>query len=71
MPYSRAERDELEILFDKLGIEGLISAMAEICYEKEYHVMESWNDSGLASRWRKLGAKLERLAPTLDDPHFQ
>ena len=45
--------------------------MAEICYEKEAHTMEHWQDRGLASRWRKLGAKLEKLAPTLDDPYFQ
>jgi hypothetical protein len=71
MPYSRNERDELEILLDKLGVEGIMSALAEICYEKEAHVQEYWQDRSLAARWRKLGAKLEKMAPELDDPHFQ
>ena len=48
-----------------------MSALAEICYEKEAHVQEYWQDRSLAARWRKLGAKLEKMAPKLDDPHFQ
>jgi len=71
MPYSRSERDELEVLLDKLGVEGVMSALAEICYEKELHSLEHWRDRVLASRWRKLGVKLESMASSLDDPHFQ
>ena len=71
MPYTSKERDELETLFDKLGVEGVVSALAEICYEKEAHVQEYWQDRALATRWRRLGARLEKLAPALDDPHMQ
>jgi hypothetical protein len=71
MPYTRSERDELEVLFDKVGVEDLVSAVAEICYVKEAMVKKHWQDSALAARWRNLGTKLEKLAPTLDDPHFQ
>ena len=70
MTYTREERDELENLLDKMSVEGVINALAEICYEKEGHVMESWQDRTLASRWSKLGAKFEKLAATLDDPYF-
>ena len=71
MPYTAHERFELEVLFDKLGVEGIVSALAEICYLKEAHVKEYWQDRNLAARWRKLGSKLEKMAPELDDPHFQ
>jgi len=71
MPYTSKEHDELETLFDKLGVEGVVSALAEICYEKEAHVQEYWQDRTLAARWRRLGARLEKLAPQLDDPHMQ
>jgi hypothetical protein len=71
MPYTAHERFELEVLFDKLGVEGIMSALAEICYVNEAHVLEHWRDRNLAARWRKLGSKLEKMAPDLDDPHFQ
>jgi hypothetical protein len=70
MPYTETERDELEAILDKRGIEGIVSALAEICYLKEAHVQENWQDRPLASRWRKLDSRLERLAPSLDDPHM-
>ena len=71
MPYTAHERFELEVLFDKIGVEGIVSALAEICYLKEVHARQYWKDRNVASRWRALGSKLERLAPKLDDPHFQ
>ena len=70
MPYTETERDELEAILDKRGIEGTVSDLAEICYLKEAHVQENWQDRALASRWRKLGSRLERLATSLDDPHM-
>lgn len=71
MPYTRAGRDELESLLDTLGVEGVMSVLAEICHEKELHSLKHWQDRGMASRWRKLGIRLEGLASSLDDPHFQ
>jgi hypothetical protein len=71
MPCTSHERFELEALFDKLGVEGIMSSLAEICHVDEKHVMEHWHDRGLAARWHKLGGRLEKLASELDDSHFQ
>ena len=70
MPYTRDDIDSLEAILDRIGIEDTVSALAQICYEKESHVLENWQDQRLASRWEKLGRKLQKLAPTLIDPNF-
>jgi hypothetical protein len=70
MPYTDAEKDDLERLLDHLGIEDVMCALSQICYEKEAHVQESWQDGRLASRWKRLGNSLEKMSRSLINPHF-
>lgn len=71
MPYTRAERDELEALLDKMGVADLFGALAEIASEKSDHVMEAWQDRELARRWARLSTKFDKLSGSIDDPYFQ
>ena len=71
MAHSKAERDELEKILDKLGVTGLFEALSQIASEKESHTLENWGDRTLARRWDRLFSKFEKLAGDIDDPYFQ
>ena len=66
---SRDDKDDLEQILDRTGVKGLFAALADIANEKESHVQEAWQDSGLARRWAKLRTKFEKLAESVDDPY--
>ena len=57
---NRDELDEVERLIDQHGIEDLIEAIVDVCYEKEEHVRMNWQDHRLADAWRKIASVLER-----------
>lgn len=58
-------RDKLEEEFvDKYGVTGVLQALEAICYDKEAHVSENWQDRALASVWGAAGGAVARFART-------
>lgn len=59
---SDVELEELESLIDSIGLSQVVGALADICYMKEQHVAENWQDEALAKDWHKAGAVLSKAA---------
>jgi len=58
---NRSELAKVEDLIDRHGVDGLIDAIIDICYEKEMHVRENWQDHRLANSWQKVASILEKV----------
>ena len=56
-----ADAVELERLVDVYGVDGVVVALASICWEKEAHVRSNWQDEGLAREWSKAGKRLDEV----------
>lgn len=56
------EMENLELLIDSHGILGVLDAIAEICYGKEQHLQENWQDYETAKVWHKLGINIQKFA---------
>lgn len=52
---------KLEEFVDTHGLDGVISALSEICLLKYEHLSENWEDEEAAERWNKAAAALEKL----------
>lgn len=52
----------LEAMVDAYGLQVVLMALANICYEKAEHVDHAWQDSTLARAWRNAGTRLEDIA---------
>jgi hypothetical protein len=48
------EKEDLERLIDKVGIEAVLMAVSEICGEKAEHIRATWQDNALGRRWDVL-----------------
>jgi len=59
---SDRERGNLEDLVDVYGLEYVVSALEEICYEKEDHLRSNWQDEHSAALWHKAGKRIGRLS---------
>lgn len=57
-------KENLEQEIDRLGIDTIIDAIAEICREKSEHVSTNWQDFNLAKAWDKLADKLQHVSDT-------
>ncbi len=53
---------ELEGMIDKLGLTTVLEMAAHICYAKELHLLENWQDKNMARCWRQDGKRLEQVA---------
>lgn len=51
----------LEALVDRRGIVSILARLSEICFLKEDHVHEHWQDPILAHRWHKIGFALDKI----------
>jgi len=49
---------DLEHIIDQIGIERFLEAVQLICYSKEQHIRENWQDDTLANRWSKIAGNL-------------
>jgi hypothetical protein len=59
-----ASLDELEELIDRYGLPNVVQALADVCFEKAAHIMESYSDKPLAEAWERDGERLARLSDT-------
>jgi len=52
------EQVTLEALIDRHTLGGVLDAVAEICYAKGEHVMQTWHDEPLMRTWMLVGERL-------------
>ena len=52
---------KVEGLIDSAGLGRVITAFAEICYEKAEHIRENWQDNVTARSWERVGNQLGRV----------
>lgn len=53
---------ELEAMIDRHGLECVLSAIREICYDKANHIAVEWQDVDLAKWWIAKGIKVNNAA---------
>jgi hypothetical protein len=68
---SRDELIDIERILDKIGVRGVLRALAEIAWAKESHVLETWQDRALARLWTRVAQRLDKLASTIADPYLE
>lgn len=57
------DRDRLEVDFvDRASMEGVLTALEEICFEKADHVESNWGDSALAKAWERVAKAIQKAA---------
>jgi hypothetical protein len=57
-----SEKDDLELMIDRIGLTAFANVLADICYEKAEHVSVNWQDKNLARIWRKASTSAQKLA---------
>lgn len=60
------EREILERLIDKHGIQGVVSELSAICSEKAEHIAHNWQDTKLARVWMGHAKKIDGLTAMLE-----
>lgn len=50
----------LEGLVDAHGIERVLAELQEICYQKQAHLSEAWQDEQTAKWWKAIAESLNR-----------
>lgn len=64
-----SEVDELGMTLESFvdgrpGIDGVLEALASICYGKAEHLRANWQDTRTARAWEVLARKIGRIYPT-------
>jgi hypothetical protein len=52
----------LEALIDAEGLDVVLAAIREICYDKAQHIAVEWQDLPLAKQWLAYGIKVNSAA---------
>lgn len=52
----------LEAALDGATMQDVMEAFRDVCYGKEIHVAENWQDYKLASEWKTWARKFDNLA---------
>lgn len=50
----------LERMIDSSTLNGVLSALVDVCNEKAQHIEENWQDSVTSKPWMRLGRSIER-----------
>ena len=56
---------DIEELIDKHGLDEVLKAIVETCWEKADHVRVNWQDENLAKSWEKNGELLDKAITKL------
>jgi hypothetical protein len=64
MSIPRVNISDLEQLIDRYGLPNVVQALADVCFEKAAHIVESYSDKPLAEAWERDGERLARLSDT-------
>jgi hypothetical protein len=62
MSIPRVNISDLEQLIDRYGLPNVVQALADVCFEKAAHIVESYSDKPLAEAWERDGERLARLS---------
>lgn len=54
--------EDIELIIDKIGVNGLCDLIAEICSAKSDHIESNWQDEILAKEWDDIARLLFKLA---------
>ncbi len=52
----------LEALIDRFNLPTILSALADVCYDKAAHVQENWQDRVLSKAWETNAVKCNATA---------
>lgn len=52
--------EALESLIDKTSIEQVLGELQEVCYQKQAHIAEAWQDDETAKWWKAIAESLNR-----------
>lgn len=55
------QQQQIEMLMDVLGVNGMVDAMEGICLLKAAHVRENWQDETLAKAWELNARRLDSI----------
>ena len=61
--------DILEKLIDTNGLQAVIVALSQICFEKADHIRENWQDDKLSKLWEKNAKVLDTAQSKLIATH--
>lgn len=62
MKINQLDKTNLELLVDQIGLDEVLSALADISGEKGEHLRVNWQDRGAAKLWDQFANRLESLA---------
>lgn len=55
-------QQQLEALIDQHGVVEVLRTLGAVCYTKEAHIIEAWQDLPLAHVWCTVGNKVHLAA---------
>ena len=58
------DKDYIEDMIDEHGLQHVIETISDVCYEKEQHIKENWQDIPLSATWNKAARYLFTCAMT-------
>lgn len=64
---SESDADMLEQIVDRVGLDGIVSLLSEICREKAEHLRSTWQDENAARSWEADARRLDAVDYTLDN----
>lgn len=56
-----AQMEQLEKMIDSGSVATVLNALAQICYAKEHHIKENWQDKATASVWRSAAGLISNI----------
>ena len=57
--------EAIETVVDAIGVRNTLQALAEVCFQKQIHVEENWQDGALAREWHSLMTRISNFADKL------
>ena len=55
---TKHDKDYIEDMIDEHGLQHFVETISDVCYEKEAHVLENWQDKPLSAIWNRAGRYL-------------
>lgn len=59
---SNGQKEDLERLVDRYGMQQILDALADIAGEKSEHIAHMWQDAHTALQWSKLASAITRVS---------
>lgn len=59
---AKALGEQLESIIDLHGLTSVVQSLADICGQKEEHLLSNWQDKRAAKKWRSAADRFDRLS---------